>query len=166
MPWVRLVIAFAVCCLGSTSLGVSMGAAATITRLYTFSASGFEAGAPTDPVTGSVTVTFDPLVSNANLPVDAIVLTIGTHTYTPAEVGAEYTAGLDELLVGGLLNGISAVSAGTDDFFVALTQASTLTPGFGFFVYSTAGGGIFFHVHRVRHRHGCHAQPRMPRRRG
>ena len=111
--------------------------------MYTFSASGFPAGAPVDPVTGSVTVTFDPLVSNANVPVDAIVLTIGTHTYTPAEVGAEYTAGSDQLLVGGVLNGISAVFTHTDDFFLQLTQASTLTPGFGFFPYSTAASGIF-----------------------
>lgn len=40
-----------------------LASAATVTDLVTFSASGFSAGAPVDPVVGSFTITFDPAVS-------------------------------------------------------------------------------------------------------
>jgi hypothetical protein len=47
-------------------LALSGGAAyaATITDIINFTASGFEAGAPVDPVIGSFTITLDPTVDN------------------------------------------------------------------------------------------------------
>jgi hypothetical protein len=50
----------------SCVLALSVGAtyAATITDIINFTASGFEAGAPVDPVIGTFTITLDPTVDN------------------------------------------------------------------------------------------------------
>ena len=56
----------------------SCGASANpASHTYSFDFTNFEAGAPVDPVTGTVRVTFDPALSTVGSPVDAIGLTIG-----------------------------------------------------------------------------------------
>jgi hypothetical protein len=123
---------------------VASGEAATITRTYLFSASEFGAGAPTDPVSGSVTVTFDPTVNNFNLPVDAISLTIAGHTYTVAEVGAIFSSGSNGVfLIGGRVTGILGIDAFTDDFIFIIRQATTPTPRFDSFEYATSTTTIY-----------------------
>src|SRR5947199_1462581 len=82
-------------------------AASTITQTYSFTASGFTplfpgASAPMDPVSGDVTLTFDPLVATQGT-VDAINLTIAAHTYTPAEVGFTYPFATNTIFIGGEL---------------------------------------------------------------
>jgi len=58
---VSTALASALCAM---ALSVSLARAATITDIINFTASGFEAGAPVDPVIGSFTITLDPTVDN------------------------------------------------------------------------------------------------------
>jgi hypothetical protein len=53
-----------VLCAMALSVSLAPARAATITDIINFTASGFGAGAPVDPVTGSFTITFDPTVTN------------------------------------------------------------------------------------------------------
>jgi hypothetical protein len=99
-----------------------------------FTASGFGAGAPTDPVTGSVV--YDAASTTSVIDsLTSIDLTIAGHTYSLAEVGF---AGSN--LIGGLINGVGTVVASTNDFFL-LWNATTLSP----FVlsYSSIGAFVF-----------------------
>src|SRR5262245_3423554 len=131
MPWLRLVVACAVLSLGSTLLDVSPVAAVPITTLYTFSAANFStfpaAVAPTNPVTGSVSVTFDPTDSTFAVVVNRIALTIAGHPYTLAEVGATYNTANDSLVVGGVLSGVGGVNGRTTDFSLSVNNAATPT---------------------------------------
>jgi hypothetical protein len=53
-----------VLCAMALSVSLAPARAATITDIINFTASGFEAGAPVDPVIGSFTITLDPTVDN------------------------------------------------------------------------------------------------------
>jgi hypothetical protein len=53
-----------VLCATALSVSLAPARAATITDIINFTASGFEAGAPVDPVIGSFTITLDPTVDN------------------------------------------------------------------------------------------------------
>jgi PEP-CTERM motif len=109
---------------------------------YSFDFTNFESGAPVDPVTGTVRVTFDPALSTVGSPVDAIGLTIGGHTYTPSEVAFIFPFGQDTIFIYGLLNGTSVVG-GTNDFFIDF-NVLTFT-GQTLMDYAVAGGlGPFF----------------------
>ena len=122
--------------------------AAAITQTYKFTVSGFGAGAPDDPISGSATVTFDPLAGiNQTGGVDAINLTIDGHIYTVPEVGYFFYASLGDLLVGGFINGVTAVSFHTTDFFAAwhldplsITKAAYSTPTTE--VFTTTTGSV------------------------
>jgi hypothetical protein len=118
--------------------------AAPITQTYDFSAAGFSAfsgeAPPTDPVTGSVTVTFDPALTSLDFPVDAITLTIGAHTYSAAEVTADFPFGAgDALLIGATVKTNGEMENGTDDFSFVIDDASTGNPTLVLFGYTTAG---------------------------
>ena len=84
---------------------------------------------PVDPVSGSVTVTYEPTTGASGL-VDAISLTLG-HNWDPSEVGWQYESG--NLTVGGLCcpsNQADDVGAGfpEDDW---LLQILLVTPVVG-----------------------------------
>ena len=109
----------------------------TITLSYDFSVSGFQSGAPVDPVTGSFTVTFDDavtynnetsgiVVSNLNIPLDSAP----AFNYVPAPI--------DVLYIGGSANGVFGFDPGPydNDFFMAMTSASTASPNFFLFMYT------------------------------
>jgi hypothetical protein len=116
-----------------TAVGVVGGAhAATITKTYEFTLSGFVdpyggATAPTSAVTASFTLTFDPTVQynddsadltvNAlNVPVDS---TVGFSTYPGASPGDPYF-----ISIGGLECGVGDVCGGTNDFVLQLKFAN------------------------------------------
>ena len=117
--------------------------AAPITRTYDFSAADFSAFSaaipPTDPVTGSVTITFDPALTTLDFPVDAITLTIAGHTYSAAEVTADFPVGLTPtLLIGATVKGNDQLENGTDDFSFVIDDATT-NPTLVLFGYTSVG---------------------------
>jgi len=104
-----------------------------------FTVTGFLAGAPTDPVTGSVVYDAASTTSNINS-LTSINLTIAGHSYSLAEVG--FVEGFpDNTVIGGLINGIGTVAANTDDFFINW-DTSTLHPVL--FAYSCATCVVYF----------------------
>jgi PEP-CTERM motif len=121
--------------------------AAPGTETYHFTASGFGPGAPSDPVSGSITLSFDSALPVAGASVDSIALDIAGHEYATANTAFGFN-GLD-LFVDGTLNG-TAVLPGTDDFFlegsVNPQGQFTFSPSF---VYSTAGSGAVFGAREV-----------------
>ena len=135
--------------LGVALIFVPPVGAAPITRTYDFSAIDFSAFSaavpPTDPVTGSVTVTFDAALTSLDLPVDAITLTIGTHTYSAAEVTADFPFGATPtLLIGATVLGNDQLQNGTDDFAFVIDDASTTNPTLALFSYTTVGSVDLF----------------------
>jgi hypothetical protein len=117
------------------ALGISnvSAQASSITLNYDFSAHGFNAGAPVDPVTGSFSVTFDNATDltdvTSGVSVTNLNIALGS---APAFT---YESALDRFLIGGLSAG--NLVAGTDDIALVLDQVST-NPTFELFVYTTA----------------------------
>jgi hypothetical protein len=69
-----------------------VGTASADTITYNFSTSGFGTSAPTDRVIGSVTVTFDPLVSSGGHVDDIHMSSFAGFTFTPGEVNFLHVA--------------------------------------------------------------------------
>ena len=131
--------------LGGAALGLALLAAAqtaqatVITRTYNFTASGFStlgspATPPVDPVTGSVTVTFDNAADSttdqtAGVTLNSLNLPHGT-------VGIRYLQSIDRLTVADTLNSVGAMNGGTADFIIAILGASTSVSSV-FFGYTT-----------------------------
>ena len=66
------------------ALGAGPVSAATITETINFTASGFGAGAPVDPVMGSFTITLDPTVDTPfNVPPVGTTITFNNINITP-----------------------------------------------------------------------------------
>ncbi len=135
----------------AASFGVAHAATQTFTYNFTASAFTGDLPAPTDPVTGSITLAFDPLADTTGGAINAITLVIDGHTYTPAEVAFDHLAAGDILRVGGLVNGENGHGPGTTDFGFELDNAST-APALEGFVYDSpsttvtewgAGAGSF-----------------------
>ena len=66
----------AICAVALSAETTKTASAATITDIITFTASGFEAGAPVDPVIGSFTVTFDPTATEVVIGTSVVVNSI------------------------------------------------------------------------------------------
>ena len=105
-----------------------------------FTVSGFTATdgttvAPTDPVTGSFT--YDaPSIASDPTSLTAVNLTIGGHAYTLPEVGSSPS------LIGGVVNGLSTLTAGFDDFQLLWNTPSSVPVDFA---YATSNiTGTFF----------------------
>ena len=124
---------------------LSVGTAASIHALpitVSFTASSFPPSfgtpAPTDPVTGSLVYDAASSTSNINS-LSSVNLTIDGHTYILGEVGFISAFGGTDQLVGGVLNGVTTIFAGTNDFVlrwnettlapISFTYSSTGTPG-------------------------------------
>jgi hypothetical protein len=117
--------------------------AAVQTDLITFSAGGFISvfgqPTPTDPVTGSFTITFDPTLTytdtTAGITLDSLNITLGSalsFNYDPTLNGGQ-------LVVGGIANGTGVVQTGppTNDFYLHIFTFET-TPSFQQFGYTVA----------------------------
>ncbi len=113
--------------------------AAPITLTYDFSASGFPAGAPVDPVTGSFSVTFDN-ATNLTGVTSGISLT-GLNISLGSAPAFNYDPAFDTLVMGGLELGVQVVSA--DDFGLVLFDVST-APTFNSFQYAQSADVDFF----------------------
>ncbi|MDQ7246814.1 VPLPA-CTERM sorting domain-containing protein [Dongia sedimenti] len=88
--------------------------------MISFSATGFNAGAPIDPVVGSFTITYDPAVSVTNVTGAAI-----HQNYLNINLGSaiafSYNAAVQGLTIGGISQGANGFPWGSNDFFFALT---------------------------------------------
>jgi hypothetical protein len=128
----RVVLSFI---LSMVALGLSAvsAQASLITINDAFVAGGFNPAAPVDPVTGSFSVTFD----NASTLID---ITSGISiTNLNIALGSApaftYNSLSDVLFIGGLQDFANGVQAGTDDFYLVITTAST-NPTFAGLVYT------------------------------
>jgi hypothetical protein len=140
MPFLKQIAGAAA--LGAALLlgGVGLAEAALITQTYNITASGFGAGAPVDPVTGSFTVTFDNASDIADttsgITVNSLNIAVGS------TVGFTYYTSLGDILfIGGTNSGVFGIQLQptTSDFLLAITGASTATPILQSFVYVQAG---------------------------
>jgi hypothetical protein len=107
-------------CLG----GMSMPAlAAPVTLTIEFTASAFLPAAPVDPVTGSITVSFDNggFIFDETAGITLNALNIGL----ASTIAFTYLPGADVLFIGGLENGVFDVGNGTTDF---LLEVAGVTP--------------------------------------
>jgi hypothetical protein len=103
-----------------------------------FTASGFGAGAPQDPLSGSFTYE----AASATSPVtalDSVNLTIAGHAYTLGEVSVASPYLGVYTVIGGALNGVGVVGPG-NDFGLAW---NTATQAYVDFEYTVAGGGFY-----------------------
>jgi hypothetical protein len=104
-----------------------------------FTVSGFGAGAPTDPVTGTIvyesTGIHDPIQS-----FDSINMTIGGHDYSTGEIGYYRFATPNWDQIGGLTGGVGTLYNETDDFEIRWYR-DLLTP-FDFIYTSSQVNGI------------------------
>src|ERR1700722_17540256 len=136
---------------GGALMGAGAAKAALVNDLVTFTGSGitsaFGQAVPTDPVTGSFTITFDPTLTyvdqttgitlnslNISL-VSALSFDYSPNSYT---IGAT-TFGAGELVVGGVESGACCITLpSTDpDFYLQILTVTT-TPAFNQLGYLTA----------------------------
>ena len=118
--------------------------AAPITTTIHFEASGFGDGAPTDPVTGTVSLLFD---ANGAEVLDQLVahidLRIADHTYEANEVGFQYSpadAG-GRLTIGAIVHGVNGLSNDPiADFALVITGVKEGLPAFDEFIYGFDNG--------------------------
>jgi hypothetical protein len=155
--------------LRKTALGLITGAAflaplaslaGTVTELVTFSANSFQfsppgGSVPTDPVTGSFLITFNPAStyadSTSGITLESLNISLGSalsFNYSPTAQtvdGASDAAG--ELVVGGIATGAGSVqySPATNDFWLTIDNFAT-APTFDSVGYSqvSAGNYIFY----------------------
>jgi PEP-CTERM motif-containing protein len=134
--------------------GVPAPANATpISGSYAFTAFGFGAGAPQDPVTGVITYSFDNAAPFFNALDGSIVNGEVVHVsisglnlpgaWVPVLTYINNAAVQDVLAIGHQLSG-TVVNPGTDDWRVALNNVST-TPTFREFAYASSAlpGALF-----------------------
>src|SRR5271168_1696950 len=113
----RSILLFSAFVAGSFAVGAQAANAALVNDLVTFSASGFTSAfgqpVPTDPVTGSFTITFDPtqtyIDQTIGITLKSLNISLGSalaFDYSPT--GNTHGAA-DELVVGGLQEGADSV---------------------------------------------------------
>ncbi len=99
--------------------------------------------APTDPVTGAII--YEAASTTANIEsLTSINLTIDNHTYALNEVGFISPFGINDQLIGGIVNGVDGFSSGTDDFALTWVKGTSLAS----FIYTSSltPGGIWTSV--------------------
>ncbi len=133
--------------------------AAPVTYDVSFSANTFQIGfgpdpAPTDPVTGSFTITLDPTVavtnSTADISINSLNIALGSalsFTYDPAGTFP------GRLRVGGLANSADVItySPSTDDFWLKIDDFAT-APAFeqvGYTQTSVSNGNYFYTINQT-----------------
>ena len=121
---------------GLAMMGMAGTANATlITQQIDFTASGFPAAAPTDPVIGSVTLTYDPMGGDITNQTTDITLNSLNISIAGTVIAFSYDASSDLLSVGGLVDG-AGVTFGTNDFVFSILNVST-APTALIFLYTT-----------------------------
>lgn len=111
---------------------------ATITRTFDVLASGFGAGAPYDPVSGSFTVTWDPAVTVSDM-TTGITGSLGMfplNTLTNP-IAFSYSSSNGSMSIGGLANNVGGLAPSTNDFLVFFSGAAA-TPSSGLVMYTAS----------------------------
>lgn len=118
-------------------------AATVITRTYDFSGNNLvpffgSDPAPTDPVQGQITVTFDTAVDvfdvTSGIALNSLNIPLGS------AIAFTYSSSVDTLEIGGAASGGTGfIQTGTNDFSVDISFASTVSPALSTLVYSTSG---------------------------
>jgi hypothetical protein len=127
--------------LGALVIVASGTAARALPFTVSFTASGFGAGAPADPVSGSF-VYEAASITGPILTLDAINLTIAGFTYSLANVSFNASAPTDET-IGGTVNGVSVVGSGTNDFFLQFNGVTATPIDFGYATPNDSQGTSF-----------------------
>lgn len=127
--------------LATLGLTATVADAAPITRTFTFS--GANTGLPSiDPVTGSVTVTFDPSVDvldqTNGITLHSLNMPLGS------QISFSYETLYNALEIGGLQAGAAGLAVGFDDFALVIYNAA-MTPTPGFFLFGLASEGQLSH---------------------
>jgi hypothetical protein len=112
-------------------------AASAVPYTLQFTFSGFGAGAPADPVSG--TLVFDKSATDFSInSLTSIDLTIAGHTYGLGEIGTwNY---INDVYLGGVIDGVNTVAFGTDDFALRWNKNNTSSG----FVFAYTAPNIFF----------------------
>jgi hypothetical protein len=143
-PKLTIVAASSVLCAIALSVSLAPARAAMITETIDFTARGFLAGAPVDPVIGSFTITLDPAV----LIQRATTITLNNVNITPSAIAPsfDYIPSIN----GGVLSVCStallppcSVAAGIDSFFIQIKNFQS-TPTFNAFQYAQSSVPGFF----------------------
>ncbi len=93
---------------------------------------------PADPVVGSIV--YDAISSTSDInSLLSIQLTIGSHNYAVNEVGFLDNHLFDQRIIGGLINGVSGISSGTDDFRLQWSEATLNPEDFSYTTSSSSG---------------------------
>ena len=102
----------------AATLGFSEpGSASVVTHTYSFMASDFlPAGAPTDPVIGSFTLSFDPTGPDVTESQVGIHLNSINIQFSGLDISYNYLSGPQDLVVGGIQDGTDQFQSGTNDF--------------------------------------------------
>ena len=124
---------------GGAAVGAQAANAAIVSDLVTFTASGFTSAfgqpVPTDPVTGSFTITFDPtqtyIDQTVGITLNSLNISLGSALAFDYSPTGNTHGDADELVVGGLEDGADSVFLSPtvfDDFYLhILTYSSTPT---------------------------------------
>ena len=124
--------------------------ATPITRTFDFSATSFVGNfgglAPVDPVTGNITVTFDPMGGDVTGQTTGITLN-ALNIALGSTLAFDYSVFSDVLTIGGLDNETNGVGLNVLDFSLRLNNASTANiitfPFFANFAYSQNSNDVF-----------------------
>ena len=146
--WQRAAGALALAALGGL---VCLPAQATlITGSFSFTASGFSCSAPPpcptapfDPVSGTVTYSFDNSTGFADATTGFTVTGIPSGLQTDGP-GMTYDAGSDILIIGDLVNTASALVPGQQDWALRIDDVSKAPVFFVFAEANTANAGLTF----------------------
>jgi hypothetical protein len=135
----RSILLFSAFVAGSVAVGAQAADAALVHDLVTFTASGFTSAfgqpVPSDPVTGSFTITFDPTQTyvdqTSGITLNSLNISLGSALAFDYSPTGNTHGDADELVVGGLQAGADSVFLSPtvfDDFYLhILTYSSTPT---------------------------------------
>lgn len=118
----------------------SPAGAAMKTYDFTFNSSDFTpylgSPVPTDPVSGSLIITFDELLTYNDTPLASLNINIPLDS----EPGFNYSSAAKILTIGGLQHGVDTFYGGTNDFMLVITKFTTFHT-FEYLKYARAGIG-------------------------
>ena len=131
--------------LGTAAILLALSApasASVVTNVYNFTASGFTPNVgsdpvPYDPITGSVTITFDPTLTYTNATAGITLNNLSIPLGSAISFNYD-TSHSGQLRIGGLNNGVSLATVGTNDFFVLLWNITTAAPIFARLDYTSS----------------------------
>ena len=79
------------------------------------------------PISGSFSLTYDTTVNVSSGTLNSISLSIGGYQYTTQNTGFNYSSVYGNVVIGGLINGITLAAVGTNDFFWSFSHKPLTT---------------------------------------